>query len=43
MQRLSVHTDYDAQKERIRVLIAKLEKEKMTLTSLVEEGEAIKA
>ena len=43
-QRLSeLCTDYDAQKECIRVLTAKLEKEKMKLTSLVEQGEAIKA
>ena len=44
MQRLSeLCTDYDAHKERIGVLIIKLEKEKMKLTSLVEQGEAIKA
>ena len=36
-------TDYDAHKECIRVLIVKLEKENMKLTSLVEQGEAIKA
>ena len=43
-QRLSeLCTDYDAQKECIRILIAELEKENMKLTSLVEQGEAIKA
>ena len=36
-------TNYDAQKEHIRVLIIELEKENMKLTSLVEQGRAIKA
>ena len=44
MQRLSeLCADYNAKKERIGVLTTKLEKEKMKLTSLVEQGESIKA
>ena len=36
-------TKYDAHKERIRMLIEELEMEKAKLTSLMEQGEAIKA
>ena len=34
-------TEYVAQKERINMLTGELEKEKMKLTSLVEQGDAI--
>ena len=43
-QRLSeLGTKYDAHKEHIRVLTEELEMEKIKLTSLVEQGEVIKA
>ena len=43
-QRLSeLCTEYDSHKERIRALIEELKKEKVKLTSLVEQGEAVKA
>ena len=36
-------TEYDAQKEHINRLTEELKKEKMKLTTLVEQGDAIKA
>ena len=44
MQRLNeLCTEYDAQKECIDMLTKEMEKEKMKLTSLVEQSDAIKA